>query len=365
MKIGFDAKRYYHNNTGLGNYSRTLVAGLQAQFPQHDYMLYDEKSIVRTFNLGMKAAADGCDIYHGLSNELPFDLHYRQSIEHNRGSKLSIPASIVTIHDICWRTFPEMYHFFDRKIYDWKYGSSCRRADKVIAISESTKRDIIKIYGVDESRIEVIHQPVAENFYQPMDVVPNDSKDPRLSSLPKDYVLYVGSVNARKNLMGVLHAMALMPAGQRPVLVVVGNGHEYKQKCEAYIESAGLKNNVMLMGNVNSNIALQYLYKHARMMVYPSFYEGFGLPVVEAALQHTPVITSSVSSLPEAAGPDACLINPHDADAAEQIAHYMDRLLTDQAYHDVVAEKMECYARTTFAPELQPQKIMKLYESLL
>lgn len=364
MKIGFDAKRYYHNHTGLGNYSRTLVAGLQSQFPQHDYLLYDEKSLKRTFNLGMKAAADGCQIYHGLSNELPFDLHYRPTIEHNRGEHLRMPASVVTIHDICWRTFPEMYHFIDRKLYDWKYGSSCRRADKVIAISESTKRDIIEIYGVEDSRVEVICQPVAENFYTPLAEGISDLTFNGFQ-LPKDYVLYVGSINARKNLMGVLEAMALMPSERRPMLVVVGNGHEYKRKCEAFIESAGLKKNLLLLGNVNSITDLQKLYKHARLMVYPSFYEGFGLPVVEAALQHTPVITSSVSSLPEAAGPDACLINPHDADAAEQIAHYMDRLLTDEEYHNRVADRMEQYARRTFAPELQPQKIMKLYESLL
>lgn len=363
MKIGFDAKRYYHNHTGLGNYSRTLVGGLQRQFPQHDYLLYDEKSLRRTFRLGKKAEADGCDIFHGLSNELPFDLHFRPSIDHHQHHKR--PVSIVTMHDICWRTFPEMYHFFDRKIYDWKYGSSCRRADKVIAISESTKRDIIEFYGVDESRIEVICQPVAENFYQPL--VDDKEEDVIINgcTLPKDYLLYVGSINARKNLMGVLQALALLPHEQRPMLIVVGNGHEYRRKCEEFIQSKGLENDVKILGNVNSNTTLQLLYSHARVMAYPSFYEGFGLPVVEAALQHTPVITSTLSSLPEAAGPDACLVNPHDSNAAEQMAHYIERLYTDDEYHRLVAGKMEQYARTSFAPELQPQKIMKLYESLV
>ena len=362
MKIGFDAKRYYHNHTGLGNYSRTLVGGLQTQFPQHDYLLYDEKSFSRTFSLGKKAAADGCDIFHGLSNELPFDLHHRSSIDHH--SRQKRPVSIVTMHDICWHTFPEMYHFLDRKIYDLKYGSSCRRADKVIAISESTKRDIINIYDVDESRIEVICQPVAKNFYLSQT---DDTEEIVINgyTLPKDYLLYVGSINARKNLLGVLQALALMPHEQRPMLIVVGNGHEYRRKCEEFIHSKGLENDVRILGNVNSDESLQRLYRHARVMVYPSFYEGFGLPVVEAALQHTPVITSTLSSLPEAAGPDACLVNPHDSDAAEQIAQYIDRLYSDDGYHRLIADKMEQYARTSFAPELQPQKLMKLYESLV
>lgn len=363
MKIGFDAKRYYHNNTGLGNYSRTLVAGLQSLYPQHDYALYDEKTLKRTFSLGKKAAADGCDVFHGLSNELPFDMHYRQSIDHNRSGN-DVPASVVTIHDICWRTFPDMYHFVDRKLYDWKYGSSCKRADKVIAISESTKRDIIDIYGVDESRIEVICQPVAECFYHPL---ADEESTQAINgyALPKDYILYVGSINSRKNLMGVLEAMALMSENERPLLVVVGNGREYKGKCEAFIQTNGLESSVKMLGNVSGNVQLQSLYKHARLMVYPSFYEGFGLPVVEAALQHTPVITSTVSSLPEAAGPDACLVNPYDNDAAEQIAYHIERLCGDDAFHQSVADKMEQYARTAFSPEVQPLKIMKLYESLV
>ena len=142
MKIGFDAKRYYHNQTGLGNYSRTLVNGLKKLFPENEYVLYDEGALTRTFSLGKKAAKDGCDIYHGLSNEIPFDL--------SAGKR---PASIVTIHDVAWLTFPDMYHWADRKIYNWKYGSSCRRADQVLAISESTKRDVIRFYGVQEEKV--------------------------------------------------------------------------------------------------------------------------------------------------------------------------------------------------------------------
>ena len=153
MKIAFDAKRYYHNNTGLGNYSRTLVGNMQTFFPENEYVLYDESSLRRTFCLGNKAKKDGCDLFHGLSNELPVDI--------------KIP-SVVTIHDVCWRTFPEMYHFFDRHIYDLKYGSSCKRADKIIAISESTKRDIMDYYGVKEEKIEVIYQPVQEYYYTPL-----------------------------------------------------------------------------------------------------------------------------------------------------------------------------------------------------
>lgn len=366
MKIGFDAKRYYHNNTGLGNYSRTIVGKLQQMFPDCECVLYDEKSLTRTLNLGMKAAADGCDIFHGLSNELPFDLHHRESLSENRGRKLKMPASIVTIHDVCWRTYTEMYHFFDRKIYDIKYGSSCRRADKVIAISESTKRDVMQIYGVPEERIEVIYQPVQEYYYTPLDhEVAKRLISDALPTLPNDFILYVGSINKRKNLLNVVEALSLIPAERRPYLLIVGNGREYRREVEAFIAKHHLEGFTGIETGIHNNQLLQALYSCAKAFVYPSFYEGFGLPVVEAALQHTPVITSTVSSLPEAAGPDACLIDPHAKDAAEQTANYISRLCCDTEYADTIATGMEAYARREFTPETLINKVMKLYESLV
>lgn len=354
MRIAFDAKRYFHNNTGLGNYSRTLVRGLQQFFPEDDHILYDEKAIKRTLNLGMQAAKDSCDIYHGLSNELPFDLHWRDT-GHPRAAGLHTPASVITMHDVCWRTFPEMYHWHDRKLYDWKYGSSCRRADKIIAISESTKRDIIDIYDIPEDRIEVIYQPVGEEFYTKPSTPPAD----------RDGILYVGSINQRKNLLCLLQALEIIPKDNRPKLTVVGNGKEYRQRCEAFIAEHDLGNYVEIKGYVNSQEELLSLYATAKAFVFPSFYEGFGLPIVEAALQHTPVITSTASSLPEAAGPDACFIDPNAVDAAEQLAHHIDRLCSDTEFAETVADKCEAYARRVFTPETLTKQVHTLYESLI
>lgn len=350
MKIAFDAKRYYHNNTGLGNYSRTLVGNMQTFFPENEYVLYDESSLRRTFCLGNKAKKDGCDLFHGLSNELPVDI---------------IIPSVVTIHDVCWRTFPEMYHFFDRHIYDLKYGSSCKRADKIIAISESTKRDIIDIYGIPEERIEVIYQPVGKEYYTPMSK--DDARNiinSNIQDLPDDFILYVGSINSRKNLLSIVKALNLIPAEERPFLLVVGNGHEYRREVENYIASNNLGGYIRIVNSINDNRVLQALYSCARLFVYPSFYEGFGLPVVEAALQGTPVITSTVSSLPEAAGPDACLIDPHAKDAVEQIAHNISMLLSNTEEAQRMAERIENYARQNFAPATLTHQITKIYEEI-
>lgn len=351
MKIGFDAKRYYHNNTGLGNYSRTIVKGLQALFPENEYVLYDESSFSRTFLLGNKARKDGCELFHGLSNELPVDI--------------KIP-SLLTIHDICWRTYPEMYHFFDRHIYDLKYGSSCKRADKIIAISESTKRDLMDIYGIKEEKIEVIYQPVQEYYYTPLE----EAEAKRLISealptLPEDFLLYVGSINKRKNLLSVVKALSLIPESERCMLLIIGNGREYRKEVETFIAEHHLEKWTRIESNIHNNRLLQALYRQAKIFIYPSFYEGFGLPVVEAALQHTPVITSTVSSLPEAAGPDACLIDPYAEDAAERIKDSISRLLSDEQFAQGVADAMEQYSREAFAPDMLTRKMMEAYKRLI
>ena len=270
------------------------------------------------------------------------------------------------MHDVAWLTFPDMYHWADRHIYDYKYGNSCKRADKVIAISESTKRDVMRLYGVPEDRIEVIYQPVQEYYYSPL---PQSDCDRFIreqfgeDGLPP-YILYVGSINSRKNLLGALQALTLIPEEQRPLLLIVGNGREYRHECEAFIQKKHLEKYTRIETSIHNNLLLQALYTNAMAFIYPSFYEGFGLPVVEAALQKTPVITTTVSSLPEAAGPDACLIDPHSEDAAEQMAHHISRLCSDKAYAETVGEKMEAYARTMFSPAKLTTEVFKAYKSL-
>lgn len=351
MKIAFDAKRYYHNNTGLGNYSRTLVNALQRLAPDNEYVLYDEPSLSRTFSMAHKAQAAGCDIFHGLSNELPLRLP--------KGDM----RTIVTMHDVAWLTFPDMYHFADRHIYDFKYGRSCRKADTVVAISESTKRDVMRFYGVPEERVEVIYQPVQQYYYTPLTDAEADKciSEHFGDSLPNDFILYVGSINSRKNLLALVKALDALPKDNRPLLLVVGNGREYRREVEAYIAAHNLTNYVRIETNIHNNTLLQALYKRARIFVYPSFYEGFGLPVVEAALQQTPVITTTVSSLPEAAGPDACLVDPHAADCHMQIAHYIDLLLTDEEKNRTVARLMDEYSRTHFDPDTLTMQMLALY----
>ncbi len=356
MRIGFDAKRYYHNNTGLGNYSRSTVKGLQKLYPEDEYFLYDEKSFKRTFKLGQIAAKDGCQLFHGLSNELPTDI------------LKSGVRSIVTFHDAAWRTFPQMYHWVDRQIYDYKYGRSCHIANHVLAISESTKKDIMRFYDIPEVKISVIYQPVQDLFYTPLDqeeaesLIDNAVASGMISSaLPKDFVLNVGSINSRKNLLGLVKALELIPAEQRPLLLVIGNGREYKQEVKDYIAKKHLEKYIRIETKVSDNKVLQALYSKALLMAYPSHYEGFGLPVVEAALQHCPVLTSNVSSLPEAAGPGSLLCDPS---SIESIHERLTELLDDSSMGQRLAEVAEEYARCHFDPKTLTEQLHDLYQNV-
>lgn len=372
MKIGFDAKRLFNNFTGLGNHSRTTVDILTEYYPGNEYLLYTPKirhnsvtdqylnkdncqtilphgalrgSAWRTIGIASEVRKDSVDIFHGLSNELP--------------AGLDIP-SVVTIHDVAFKTFPEMYHAQDRFTYNLKWRHACKKADRIIAISESTKHDITRFYDVDPARIDVVYQPVNRIYY-------TDEHGACPSSLTqhvqdKPYLLYVGSINSRKNLLGIVKAIELLPKDLRIPLVVIGDGREYKQKVIKYIAGHGLQDLIIFTSEKVSIEGLRYLYSNARMLVYPSFYEGFGLPVVEALLSNCPVVTSNISSLPEAAGPDSLLVDPTDV---HDIADKIEAFLTDELLRQDSTEKGYRYAMEIFHPRTLAGKLMDIYKQII
>lgn len=369
MRIGFDAKRLFNNFTGLGNHSRTTIDILNAEYPDSAFYLYTPHiaacpategyralpschvrqphgfpsgSLWRTFGLADAARRDGVDIFHGLSNELPTGLHRK-----------GIP-SVVTIHDVAFRTFTDMYHRHDRIIYDMKWRHACHAADRIICISQCTKQDVMRFYDVDSERISVVYQPVNSIYYEASE----QSTSPNLQSPTTPYMLYVGSVNSRKNLMLVVQAMTVIPEDLRLPLVVVGNGGEYKRRVCEYISSHGLENLVTWMSVIDHR-HLRELYANATLFLYPSFYEGFGLPVVEASLCGCPVITSNVSSLPEAGGPAAIKVDPNSVDDMVQA---MTRLITDDELRHRFGAEARRYAMQTFHPTTLAHRLMQVYE---
>ena len=349
MKIGYDAKRIVSNATGLGDYARTLVndmALVLAPDDDHELLLYapDEgrdhlrsqmhtgpgmrfvypetkgvgpfaavsKAWWRSRGIVADLQRDGVQLFHGLSGELPVGLR-----------RAGIPG-VVTIHDLIFMRHPEYYHWLDTKLYTWKFHATLREATHIIAISERTKQDIIELGHVSPDRIDVIYQSCHPRFGTPLSPDAVTETMQRLG-LPVRFVLNVGSVEERKNVMLVLKALPLLPDDLH--LVVVGRHTPYADRLSAYAREHGLTARLHLLHGVGDR-DLQALYQQAEVFVYPSRYEGFGIPIIEAVFSRLPVVACTGSCLEEAGGPDSLYVGPDDV---EGMAHAITRQLLGAA----------------------------------
>lgn len=374
MIIGFDAKRLFNNFTGLGNYSRTLLHNLLYFSQKDSYYLYSPsilqrreteefiknpqyriivpdtifKSYWRSVLILKQLLKDNVEIFHGLSHEIPLNI---------QKSKI---RSVVTMHDLIFEIYPETYSFIDRNIYSKKYRYSCKISDKIIAISESTKNDIVKLYGIGAEKIEVIYQSCHPLFYNLADNI-NSDEILRKYNIPSNYLLYVGSVIERKNLATIINSFGHLSNDFMIPLVVVGNGGKYKSLIKRLIRSRGLEKYVIWIENLTTGDDLRVLYRRAATFIYPSMYEGFGIPIVEALLSKTPVITSNVSSLPEAGGPGSYYIDPTDS---EQLASGIEKILSDANYKENMIKIGHSYAMDKFDAERTTKQLLAVYENL-
>jgi glycosyltransferase involved in cell wall biosynthesis len=230
----------------------------------------------------------------------------------------------MTLYDLSFALFPETHLRVLRWSSNVLVPRFLRTCDRVIAISESTKRDAVRLYGIPEDKIVVTHL-AAEDRFRP--AVPDRVAEVRIRfGLPPRFLLYVGTIEPRKNLNVLLGALLrLKGQGQEVPLVVSGSLGWLYDGFLAKIRSLGLESLVLLPGFVPDD-DLPALYTAAEVFVYPSVYEGFGIPILEAMGCGTPVLCSNVSSLPEVAGDGGILLPPGDPAAwAEAIARLTER----------------------------------------
>ena len=330
MIIGFDAKRIVRNNTGLGNYCRTLINDMiRCNDNNMKLLLYTPdkgrdtlrnqiiesdnsrfifpkkklgkiyKSLWRTKYIVKQLIDDKVQIFHGLSGELPLGLQ-------NSGIK-----SVVTIHDLIFLRYPQYYHWIDRKIYTWKFRQTIRQADRIIAVSECTKRDILEFGKINPEKISVIYQSCNPRFTE-MPTENEIENTTKKYDLPKRYLLNVGTIEERKNLMLAVKSLRLLPEDIH--LVAVGKQTKYADKIKKIANKIGVSHRLHLLSGVSDD-ELNVIYKKAEVFVYPSRYEGFGIPIIEAIFCGLPVVACTGSCLEEAGGPSCLYVNPDDTEA--------------------------------------------------
>lgn len=373
--IGFDAKRANANRTGLGNYSRFVIEALAkacgnntyfrlyipkrkankefdaiAEMPNVEAMvprggLWQRLSAVwRTIRVAADAKGDEVVLYHGLSNELPTGLA-------RRGIR-----SVVTIHDLIFLRYPSYYKPVDRMIYEWKFRSACRHADRIIAVSECTKRDIVKFFGTDPDKIDVVYQGCDKMFSQPVEESQREAVAERYS-LPRRYLLTVGTLEERKNMMAIVEALALLP--QDIHLVAVGRATPYTDRVKTRIKELALEDRVHILSDV-AYTDLPAVYALSEVFVYPSRFEGFGIPIIEAMSVGIPVVAATGSCLEEAGGESSKYVSPDDFWA---LADAVKAIMADEELRRKMVDQGRRYVER-FAPENIARGIMNCYKHI-
>ena len=330
MKIGFDAKRFFFNHSGLGNYSRMLIESLFKYFPENEYVLYSDRldtldhahpealrilklyvdnrsdgsdlyTLVmvdapkwwRTWGMGKRAAQDGVEVFHGLSNELPWDL----------------PASVAgvcTIHDVIFKEFPAYYPWIDRLIYDFKTKKAIQKASRLIMTSQATQSQVEKYYPNAKGRSVVVYQAVDPAFY-------GDGHVQRSRETNAPYFVYQSSFTQRKNHAVLVDAFALIQHQTDWNLTLIGLNGPNLEPLKRQIEKLGLGNRITCLVDQSRQEMIDCV-TGAAGFVYPSLNEGFGIPLAEALAAGLPMAVSHISVFRELTEDLPVYFHPNKAD---------------------------------------------------
>jgi glycosyltransferase involved in cell wall biosynthesis len=371
MRIGFNAKQAFYNKSGLGSYSRNLIQGLAFKYPDNDYKLYTpgiyfdlfepdqdclsvsfpERPVHRVFRsywysryLSHQIVKDGIDIFHGLTNEIPY--HFPQK-------KVK---SVVTIHDLIFLRMPHLYKAIDRAVFTRKFRYACETSHRIIAVSRQTSDDIAYFFGVTPSKIDVVYQGCNPVFNTEVSLIEKEIIRMKYL-LPKSFILYVGTIDERKNLLTLIKAMHYgkidMP------LVVIGKPTSYLNKVIEFIERHSLIN--IIFCDISQNQDLPGIYQLADLFVYPSIFEGFGIPILEAISSKVPVITSKGGCFSEAGGAYTLYVDPNNV---EEMAAAIRKVLFDRELRDKMIAEGYRHSKN-FDAEKVCGNVIQVYQNLI
>jgi len=369
VRIAIDARKF--RDYGIGTYVRNLLRQLARQEDANDYIvLCREPDLDQVEELGprFRAVVEPAKTYSVAEQfAIPMDLR-REAADLFHAPHYVLPPltpcrAVVTIHDCIHLRFPQYlpsklgYAYARAQMW-----TATHRAGRVITVSEASKRDILRYFRVPESQIDVIYNAIDERFWH----APDPEEVARVREryrLTDPFVLYAGNIKPHKNLERLIESFHLLrqhsPDLKDVQLLIIGDEISKYATLRRAVHRNKLHKHVRFFGFV-SDQTLAALYRLANAFVFPSLYEGFGLPPLEAMASGTPVITSNVSSLPEVVGDAALMIDPYEPSA---IAEAMQRVLTDAALRADLRERGLARARE-FSWERSIERVRQIYEEV-
>jgi glycosyltransferase involved in cell wall biosynthesis len=308
MKVAIDIQTTLGKPTGFGFYVSNLIEALKKQTNQGIELVLIKPSSEEDFSTPQRFIWDQFT-YPSKAKLAEVDILHQPCFSAPLNFKKPV---VVTIHDIISLLFPETIPFASRMFYSKWMPFSYRKASKIITISESTKKDIIRVLGIDEHKIKVIPLAYDRKFEKEIPTQEIE-KVKKKYSLPKEYLLHIGTLEPRKNLDFLIEAFAeVISKGNDDLgLVITGKKGWYYEGLFEKVKNLSLEHRVIFTGYIDE-VDKAAIYQGAKIFTFPSVYEGFGLPPLEAMASGIPVISSDTSSMPEVVGDAGILLSPYD-----------------------------------------------------
>ena len=321
MRIGIDIRSTLKKKTGIGYYTLNLIKNLSEIDTVNQYSLYSK---IGLFNRDKKLPQINGGNFGHCVNRLginPLFLLKNLDIFHTSSYDLPKPKKtklVVVVHDVIHKAYPLGHSKKTIEDVDKKLINILPQADRIIAVSENTKNDILRFYKINSDKIDVIYSGIDDNIY----------KLPKKDSSLGKYLLFVGTIEPRKNVSGLINAYHILKTKYKipHKLIIAGMlGWSYND-VPLLVEKLKLQNDVEFTGYITRE-RTNILYNNADVFIYPSFYEGFGFPILEAFKCGAAVVTSNTSSCAELAKDAALLVNPSDT---EEIAESIFKIISDE-----------------------------------
>jgi glycosyltransferase involved in cell wall biosynthesis len=375
MKVGINAQKLLSKDTGVGIYTTRLIENLITEEQDIDFVLFSSYGI----DLPREYLRDGVELY--LS---PFPLNsntlrilWEQSVlpfhvrkcgcdifhypDHTASLLMGVTPTIITVHDLAFLRFPQTFDLSRAMYKKMVINRSVGIADRIIAVSSFTKNELVDLLNIDPDKISIVYNGVSPMFREIDRGEARDRISYLIPGLKKDYLLFVGTLEPRKNVVSLVHSYNLLRKQGKidAQLVIVGSRGWLYDKLFKEIAKNSLVDDIIFTGYV-TNEQLVMLYNGANFLIYPALYEGFGLPVLEAMACGIPVITSDRSSLSEVAGDAAMKIDPN---SEEDIADAMAKLYQNKELREEYRKRGLERAKM-FSWQETARKTLKVYKDV-